>query len=327
VDVECRREGHGRQRLVTLRRMDRAGFASAPSAPSAAASRKDLGADGRRTVGPDPGALPSAPGGPSGGPADGADGADGRAGASAARKEVWVLSPAPPSPPPRAPPPRGGPPGRGRAPPRRGGPRRPHASRPGGALAREGRGPLPASLFLKQNRGEYYRLLQQVREDGDWEEFFVEGVRQTADGAVSTAQRLVALFEEDSTRIQARGRAAGSVLRVHHRLQQRPITMLQEVARATGLSFPAATSGMRLLVELGIAREVTRRRRGACSRTIGTSRSSTRVRSRRDGEAAGRSSPHAFPLPAPSPKGKSGCDGLRAPRRRQARPGPWAACV
>jgi primase-polymerase (primpol)-like protein len=92
VDVECRREGRGRQRLVTLRRMDKAaGFASAPSAPSAASSRKDLGADGRRTVGPDPGALPSAPGGPFGGPADGADGADGSAGGSAARKEVWVL--------------------------------------------------------------------------------------------------------------------------------------------------------------------------------------------------------------------------------------------
>ncbi len=32
-------------------------------------------------------------------------------------------------------------------------------------------------------------------------------------------------------------------------------------SQRTGLSFPAATSGMRLLVDLGIAREVTGRRR------------------------------------------------------------------
>jgi Fic family protein len=54
------------------------------------------------------------------------------------------------------------------------------------------------SLYLKEQRAEYYRLLQEVR--GDWEAwitFFLEGVAQTADGAVATARRLVQLFEED----------------------------------------------------------------------------------------------------------------------------------
>jgi Fic family protein len=66
------------------------------------------------------------------------------------------------------------------------------------------------SLYFKPHRAEYYRLLDRVRSDGHWEawlRFFLEGGRQTADGAITTAQRLVALFGEDRARVQAKGRA------------------------------------------------------------------------------------------------------------------------
>jgi Fic family protein len=120
------------------------------------------------------------------------------------------------------------------------------------------------SLYLKQHRDEYYRLLDLVRSDGDWEawvRFFLEGVRQTADGAVATARRLVALFGEDRGRIQAQGRPAGSALRVHGALQTRPVTTLSEIRARAGLSFPAAAAGMGVLAGLGIARELTGRKR------------------------------------------------------------------
>ena len=120
------------------------------------------------------------------------------------------------------------------------------------------------SLYFKQHRDEYYRLLDRVRTDGDWEawlRFFLEGVRQTADGAVTTARRLVTLFGEDRTRVQAKGRLAGSALRVHEALQARPVTTLSEISAKTGLSFPAATAGMGVLGELGIAKELTGRKR------------------------------------------------------------------
>jgi Fic family protein len=120
------------------------------------------------------------------------------------------------------------------------------------------------SLYFKQHRDEYYRLLDLVRSDGDWEawlRFFLEGVRQTADGAVATARRLAGLFEEDRSRVQAKGRVAGSALRVHGALQARPVTTLSEVAAKTGLSFPAATAGMGALTALGIAKELTGRKR------------------------------------------------------------------
>jgi Fic family protein len=120
------------------------------------------------------------------------------------------------------------------------------------------------SLYLKQHRQEYYALLDEVRRDGDWEawlSFFLEGVKVTAEGAVETAQRLASLFSEDRARIEPRGRRAGSALRVHDAIKARPILSMTHICRTTGLSFPAASSAMDLLVESGIARELTGRRR------------------------------------------------------------------
>jgi Fic family protein len=120
------------------------------------------------------------------------------------------------------------------------------------------------SLYFKQNRDAYYAHLDAVRRDGDWEAwlvFFLTGVRETAEGAVSTAQRLVALFGEDRARIVPKGRRAGSALRVHDALKARPLASMQEVCARSGLSFPAAASAMELLAELGIARELTGKRR------------------------------------------------------------------
>jgi Fic family protein len=120
------------------------------------------------------------------------------------------------------------------------------------------------SLYLKQHRAVYYELLDRVRREGDWEawlEFYLEGVRQVADAAGSTAARLSGMFQADRTRAEAAGRRAGSALRVLDALETRPITTLTTIREATGLSFPAASSAMELLVELGIARELTGRLR------------------------------------------------------------------
>jgi Fic family protein len=120
------------------------------------------------------------------------------------------------------------------------------------------------SLFFKEHRAEYYRLLDAVRADGDWEAwvgFFLQGVAETADGAVATARQLVMLFEADRERLRGEGRRAGSALRIHDALTKRPLIRLQDAVRRADLSFPTAATGMGRLVELGIAREVTGRKR------------------------------------------------------------------
>lgn len=120
------------------------------------------------------------------------------------------------------------------------------------------------SLYFKQHRPDYYALLDRVRHEGDWEAwlaFFLDGVAQTAEAAVGTARRLVALFQQDRVRVKQVGRAAGSALRAHQVMKERPITTLQEVSERTGLSFPAASSGMKVLERQGVARELTGKKR------------------------------------------------------------------
>jgi Fic family protein len=120
------------------------------------------------------------------------------------------------------------------------------------------------SLYFKQNREDYYRYLDTVRTAGDWEAwlgFYLAGVRQAADNAVTTARRLISLFREDRERIQREGRAAGSALRVHGAMQERPLVTMPEVQAKTSLSFPAVYAGMQLLSRLGIAKEITGKRR------------------------------------------------------------------
>jgi Fic family protein len=123
---------------------------------------------------------------------------------------------------------------------------------------------LYVSLYLKQHRDEYYRLLDRVRVTGDWEawlDFFLEGVAATATGAVETALRLVSLFNEDAARVQSAGRTAATMLRVLRALHERPVLTLNEVSRRTGLSFPTVAKGMTALVAVGVARELTGHRR------------------------------------------------------------------
>ena len=120
------------------------------------------------------------------------------------------------------------------------------------------------SLYFKRHRDEYYALLDEVRRTGDWESwlaFFLDGVAHTGEEAVSTAQRLLSLFEENHARIQQTGRAAGSALRVHQALQERPIVSLQKLVDRTNLSFPAVSAGMKVLENLGVAQELTGRKR------------------------------------------------------------------
>lgn len=120
------------------------------------------------------------------------------------------------------------------------------------------------SLYFKQHRAEYYRLLNAVRIEGDWEswlDFFLEGVEQTAGNAVDTAKRLHSLFQRDAQTIQQSGRSASTILRVFQVLRERPLVTLKLVCERTGLSFPAAGKAMEALMTLGVAGEITGRKR------------------------------------------------------------------
>jgi len=120
------------------------------------------------------------------------------------------------------------------------------------------------SLHFKKYRSDYFSLLNSVRHHGDWEawlEFFLAGITDTSANAISLAKRLDSLFRNDYDRIRQDVRFASSALRVHQALQLRPISTIKNIAQHTHLSIPAVTNGMSALEQLGIAFEMTKKKR------------------------------------------------------------------
>ena len=122
------------------------------------------------------------------------------------------------------------------------------------------------SLYLKRHRTTYYELLNSIRTEGGWEawlNFFLDGVREVAEEAVTTARAMVRAAETDRALIQARaGRGASSALRVHRALSDRLVASVSQLAADTGLTPPTVRSALRRLEVLEMVREETGRKRG-----------------------------------------------------------------
>lgn len=122
------------------------------------------------------------------------------------------------------------------------------------------------SLYFKTHRQDYYRLLQEVREQGAWGpwlEFFLEGVRETAEQAFEAATRIVDLFRRDRARIQEDGATrASSALRVHAIMERHPYVSNKQLVEHTNLTPPTVNTALEELERMEIVAEVTGRKRG-----------------------------------------------------------------
>ena len=120
------------------------------------------------------------------------------------------------------------------------------------------------SLFFKSHRQVYYDLLTRVRTSGDWEawlEFFLTGVKETSDLAVTAARRIITLLDNDRRKIEALGRQSASVLRVHNYAQTHPILSIASAAAKIGTTFPTIAAAIDHLQRLGILQEITGKQR------------------------------------------------------------------
>ncbi len=120
------------------------------------------------------------------------------------------------------------------------------------------------SLYFKQHRETYYDLLQRVRVEGDWESwlhFFLTGVYDTANQAVSTSRRILELFQNDQHNIETLGRSTGTTLQVFKILRSMPIISIARASQETNISIPTVTAILNRLQELGIVSEITKKRR------------------------------------------------------------------
>jgi len=117
------------------------------------------------------------------------------------------------------------------------------------------------SYYFKQNRQEYYDLLQRTRDSGDWEswiKFFVKGVDEVSRQATQTAREIVDLRERHRMLIVDNfGQVAGNGLKVLEYLFKNPIISVKLIMDLTGVTFAAANQLMHRFEEIGVLYEIT----------------------------------------------------------------------
>lgn len=121
------------------------------------------------------------------------------------------------------------------------------------------------SAFFKKHRAEYYDRLQSIRDTGNWEQwlvFFLRGVIEVSEEAVSTARAIQALRERHRNAItEELGRSAANGHRVLEQLYTRPIVSVEDVRAITGTSYAASNQLIIRFQELGILTEITGQKR------------------------------------------------------------------
>lgn len=120
------------------------------------------------------------------------------------------------------------------------------------------------SLFFKRRREDYYRALNHVRTDGDWEgwiAFFLEGVATIAEEAVQSARELFALVSRDRGRVMAASKASVVASRLFEELPRHPVVTIVGAVKLLETTKPTAAKAIALLEEVGVLTETTGRRR------------------------------------------------------------------
>ena len=126
---------------------------------------------------------------------------------------------------------------------------------------------LYVSLHFKQHRAEYYHLLQQVRIQGNWEDwllFFLDGVTTVARQATEKIRALITLFERDRKVVEQsrtgsiyQSVAVQSNLTVYDYLKKKIAIRIPETAAACGTTKPTVKRAIDDLLQLGIVAEIT----------------------------------------------------------------------
>lgn len=111
------------------------------------------------------------------------------------------------------------------------------------------------SLFFKENKGEYYKLLMRARTDGDiesWVKFFLRGVRQTSLAAVDTAKRLIDLKKAHQKIINDRLFKLSYAHKVYDIFYRHPITHFSTLHHSYGIAYPTIKRTLQSMEKEGI---------------------------------------------------------------------------
>lgn len=120
------------------------------------------------------------------------------------------------------------------------------------------------SHYFREHRDEYYNRLQNVRDEGNWEDwlgFFLKAVYQVSIQATQTARRIVQLKQEHQILLRERGRGRVNALALLDFLYQNPLVTPPIIARKLNVTIGTAYNLIGNLQKLGLLQEITRRER------------------------------------------------------------------
>jgi Fic family protein len=120
------------------------------------------------------------------------------------------------------------------------------------------------SAFFERYRSEYYRLLLEVSQLGNWTAwiaFFLRGVAEQSVDALNRAHQLQQLSTQYRDMLRQR-KASANLLQLAELLFRTPVLSPKSVAEALKLTYMAAQKNIDKLVDAGILKETTGRKRG-----------------------------------------------------------------
>lgn len=120
------------------------------------------------------------------------------------------------------------------------------------------------SFYLKQNREEYYNLLNKIRFEGDWEswlEFFFKGVIEVSNNSIETAKRIIRLKDDLIEKLLERNIGGVHAVKLIDILFDRPVITVGEVSESIGISRQAANKLVTKFEDIGILGEITGKKR------------------------------------------------------------------
>lgn len=115
------------------------------------------------------------------------------------------------------------------------------------------------SHFLKGNQFDYYRRLDAIRQDGDWEgwiKFFLNGVIRVSDQAIKNAENLTALSAAHHQLLRD-NKSSNSALLLLEYLYEQPTINVGMVEKQLGCVYATAKSAIQELEDLGLLKETT----------------------------------------------------------------------
>lgn len=121
------------------------------------------------------------------------------------------------------------------------------------------------SAFFDKNRNLYYDNLANVKRSNDieqWIKFFLVGVEQTSQNAVSTLSEVIKYKQETEELINKNfGRRVSSALAVFKKLLVNPSADIETIIKITESSYKSANDLVKLFIQYGILNETTGRSR------------------------------------------------------------------